>query len=189
MDLFDRIHCEERCMEVNFSRHIIAFQKGDYSSFDEFYFTVKQQVFYNIMSLTSNFEVAEDLLQETFLKFLESVNKLKPDGNILGFLMVTSRNLTLDYFRKNKRYQKVSFDENMDSIPDEGRREEDNALLDKIRSILKPKEFEIFTLRVMSDLSYKEIAKLLRRPMGTIQWAYNNAIKKLREEIDYEEFR
>ena len=175
-------------MEENFSKYIIEFQKDNYSSFDEFYSLVKNKVFYNILSLTNNYELSEDLLQETFVKFLESVKRIEPDNNVLGFLMVSSRNLTLDYFRKKNRLQQVEFDDNMDFISEDSIEEHGNEILDQIRNILKPKELEIFMLHVMSELTFKEIAKLKNRPLGTILWSYNNAIKKIRKELNYEGF-
>lgn len=176
-------------MEENFNKYIIEFQNGDYSSFDEFYSSVKRKVFYNILSLTNNYDLAEELLQETFVRLLDSIGKLNPDNNILGYLMVCSRNITLDYFRKKNRMQTVEFDENMDSHFEKDKDDHNgDMLIEKIRTILNQKEFEIFVLHVMSELTFKEISKIKKRPLGTILWSYNNAIKKIRKGIDYEGF-
>lgn len=174
-------------MEEDLSKFIIEFQNENFSSFECFYASIKNKIFYNILSLTNNYDLAEDLLQETFVKFLSSVKKIKADSNVLGFLMVCSRNLTLDYFRKNNRVQIVEFNEKIDSFIEKSNHDNNvNEILEKIRKILNDKEFEIFTLHVMSELSFKEISKLKKRPIGTVLWAYNNALKKIRKEIDYE---
>jgi hypothetical protein len=39
------------------------------------------------------------------------------------------------------------------------------------------------TLKLIGNLKYREIASLLNKPMGTVQWIYNNAIKKLRKKV------
>ena len=44
-------------------------------------------------------------------------------------------------------------------------------------------EKEIATLKLIGNLKYREIASLLNKPMGTVQWIYNNAIKKLRKKV------
>ena len=58
-----------------------------------------------------------------------------------------------------------------------------NSLLNRIKEILKDKEFEIFVLHAVNDYTFEEIAKLKHRPLGTILWSYNNAIKKIQKEL------
>ena len=96
--------------------------------------------------------------------------------------MVISRNITYDYFKKHNRV--VEFDEGLENT--EGVVEEKNdsdTLLERIKKILKDKEFEIFVLHTVNDMRFEEIAKIKHRPLGTILWAYNNAIKKIRKEL------
>lgn len=170
-------------MEENLKRYIKEFKKGDYSSFDDFYNALKEKIFYNIFALTKSYELSEDLLQDTFVKFLESINEIDDENNAIGLLFVMSRNLTLDYLKKHKKVRLI--DETKDTLKSHDEEHVDkNILLEKIKNILKPKEFEIFTLHVLSELTFEEISKMKKRPLGTITWAYNNAIKKLKGGIN-----
>ena len=45
---------------------------------------------------------------------------------------------------------------------------------------LKPAERQIVSMKVLGDLTFKEIAGIMGIPMGTVTWKYQNAIKKLR---------
>lgn len=45
---------------------------------------------------------------------------------------------------------------------------------------LKPSERQIVSLKVLGELTFKEIAQYMKIPMGTVTWKYQNAIKKLR---------
>jgi RNA polymerase sigma-70 factor (ECF subfamily) len=45
---------------------------------------------------------------------------------------------------------------------------------------LKPKEQEVVHLKIMGELTFQEIADILKIPLGTVTWRYQNAIKKLR---------
>jgi len=45
---------------------------------------------------------------------------------------------------------------------------------------LKPAERQIVSLKVLGELTFKEIAQCMQIPMGTVTWKYQNAIKKLR---------
>ena len=46
--------------------------------------------------------------------------------------------------------------------------------------MLNDNEREVIQLKIVADMTFKEIAQLLNTPMGTITWRYQNAIKKLR---------
>lgn len=169
-------------MEINLRSYVIEFQKNDLTRFDEFYNAIKEKVFYNILSIAKNYDLSEDLLQDTFVKFLKTVKEIDPNENILGYLMVISRNITLDYFKKNNRVRLI--DETKDKPYEVDQDEVDkNILLEKVKEILKPKEYEIFVLHVLSEMTFDEIAKLKKKPLGSITWAYNNAIKKLKGAI------
>ena len=167
------------------TEYVSAFQKEDLSSFSLFFEETKRPLFYNIYALTRCKEESEDLLQETYVRFLENIKKVRLDRSILGYLMVLSRNLALDHLRKKKH---DSLSEDVLSVygTRDHYQDEREGLLERIQAILKEKEFEVFVLRAMDDLSFKEIAKLKRRPLGTVLWLYQNALKKIRKEIPYE---
>ena len=137
----------------------------------------------NIYSLTKSYPLSEDLLQETFVKFLQNLQNINSDDSVQGYLMLLSRNLTLDYFKKNNRVREI--DEINDDLSSHDQKEIDkNILIEKIKSILKDKEFEIFTLHVLDELTFEEISKLIKRPLGTVLWSYKNSIKKIRKEVN-----
>ena len=85
----------------------LKLQEGDFTYFDIFYERSKNVVYYNILSYTKNYDISEDILQETYVKFLASINNINKNVNILGYLMKISKNLALDYFKKNKRIIEV----------------------------------------------------------------------------------
>ena len=172
--------------EKSYTAYIKEFKEGDLTRFEEFYEEVKTKVFYNIYALTKSHELAEDLLQETFVKFLNNLQNLDENHAVLGYLMVLSRNLTLDYFKKHNR---VGYLEDEEISHSDEYEIDKNTLLEKIKGILKDKEFEIFTLHVLTELSFKEISELKKRPIGTILWSYNNSIKKIQKELNYEALR
>ena len=161
--------------------YINAFKRKDYSLFNEFYEKVKQPIFYNIYSLTRDKNLSEDLLQETFVKFLNNIDSLDESKNIQGYLILISRNVTLDYFKKHGRVR--NFEEHEEVHTYDENEIDKTMLLDKISTVLKEKELEIFTLHVLSDLTFEEIASLKKRPLGTILWSYKNSIKKIKKAL------
>ena len=93
------MHTSEERIKVLFR----CLQNNQMEYFDEFYNLLKQKIFYNIFSLTKSYPLSEDLLQETFVKFLQNLQNINSDDSVQGYLMLLSRNLTLDYFKKNNR--------------------------------------------------------------------------------------
>lgn len=159
----------------------IELQNGQMDSFDEFYELTKRGVFSVSYQILRSQDEAENILQETYLQFLKKLPKLKSDQSILGYLMQTAKNLSLNIIKKNKR-RNYSFD--METVPEtENDTGQDDTVMKVMREVLNPKEMEIVLMHSLYDMTHKEIAKQLGKPLGTITWAYNNAIKKLKEAL------
>ena len=170
---------EERLLKS----YIEEMQKGNMEYFNAFYEETKKAVFYNIFALTKSHETSEDLLHDTYVKFLKEIKNIDLNKSIGGYLMMISKNITLDYFKKNNRIELN--DEESKYVEKENKNELDqNLLLEKIKGILKEKEFQIFVLHALNDLTFEEIAKIIKRPLGTVIWSYNNSIKKIKKEVE-----
>ena len=46
---------------------------------------------------------------------------------------------------------------------------------------LKREERQIINLKIMGELTFREIAEILKKPQGTVAWCYQKAMQKLRE--------
>ena len=159
---------------------------GDMSYFDEFYQETKQKVFYNIYAILKDTSLSEDALQETYIKFLNNRSKINIKDNVLGYLFVISRNIALDLIKKRKK--ETQFDDYaLDSLHEEKEDSFVEDIIPKMKAILKDTEFEIVIMHLVNEMTHKEIASLLHKPLGTITWAYNNAIKKIRKGMNIHE--
>lgn len=160
----------------------LELKRGDQSHFNWFYENSKKQLFYNILSYTKNYELSEDLLQETYVKFLTNIKNIDDKVNVLGYLMVMSKNITLDYFKKNNRIETL----NEEDISFEDNKIHETMLVSKIKEILNDIEFKILILHILGELTFNEIKDIVNKPLGTVLWIYNNSLKKVRKELNYE---
>lgn len=160
----------------------LELKRGDQSHFNWFYENSKKQLFYNILSYTKNYELSEDLLQETYVKFLTNIKNIDDKVNVLGYLMVMSKNITLDYFKKNNRIETL----NEEDISFEDNKIHETMLVSKIKEILNDIEFKILILHILGDLTFNEIKDIVKKPLGTVLWIYNKSLKKVRKELNYE---
>jgi len=163
--------------------HIIKeLKKRDYSHFDTFYNLTKNQVFYAIVSVIKDNGLAEDIMQDTYLKFLEKIDQFDENKNVFAYISTIGRNLAINTY--NKRKKEVYSEELIENMPAESvpldTHEED---IFKILDLLEPAEREIVTLHVINDLKFREIAEIVEKPLGTVLWIYNKAIKKLKEKV------
>lgn len=159
----------------------IELKNGNMDSFDEFYELTKRGVFSFSFQILRNQEEAENVLQDTYLQFLKKLPSLKPDKSILAYLMQTSKNLSLNVLKKYKK-RDTAFD--METVPDScNTGGDDDTVMRVMRETLKPDEIQIVLMHSLYDMTHKEIAKALRRPLGTITWSYNNSMKKMKEAL------
>ena len=122
-------------------------------------------------SILKDSQLAEDVLQDTFLKLL--IGKGWPDpGKEQAWLYKTARNLCFDQLRREKRKQ---------NPPDGVYRESQYAYIDLISS-LSPQDQEIVTLKIVGGLTHREIASVLRISPKAAQKRYERAIAALRKE-------
>ncbi|MCI6788462.1 MAG: sigma-70 family RNA polymerase sigma factor [Mollicutes bacterium] len=166
--------------EVRLKELLRKMKDNNMSYFDEFYNTTKVLIYSNIYSYVKNQATSEDLLQETYIKFLSNLNDISEEKSIIGFLLTISKNISLDYIKK---FSRVNYGDDYEYVSEDSSLIDKDLILKKIRDILNKKEVDIFILHVLGDLGFNEIAEILNKPLGTVLWSYNNSIKKLRKEL------
>ena len=113
---------------------------------------------------TRDYHVAEDITQETFLKFL-STKDYKDMGKQMNYLYTIARNLCIDYFRKKPEYE---LDENTPSSPIKINH------IDEALEKLNEDERELLFLRYTNDESINDLAI----HYGVSRFVINRRIKK-----------
>lgn len=137
---------------------------------NEWYERYKTGIFRYALSILKDSALAEDVLQETFLKLLTGKYTIQED-KAQAWLYKVARNLCYDILRKRSREQKVRVAAVMESY----------AYIDLIAS-LDLSEREIVTLKIVGGLTHKEIAKIMGLTEHAAKKRYERAIHKLREE-------
>ncbi len=75
----------------------------DYTHFDVFYEQTKRQVFFSIIHIVKDQSLAEDLLQETYMKFLEKIDLFDEKRNPHAYLATIGRNLAINMYNARKK--------------------------------------------------------------------------------------
>lgn len=161
--------------------------EGNLTNFNEFFELTKQKVFYAALAITHDRALSEDVLQDTFISFLNSKERLKKNTSPLAYLLTTARNTALNVVKKRNLETTNDNDDEIVIAVDEHYSDEEERTLAQMRRLLKPDEYEIVVLHIFDDLPQKTIAKILKKPLGTISWAYRNAINKLAKGMAHDE--
>jgi len=152
-------------------------------AFTEIYNRYAPYIYAYCRRFLGNKEGAEDIFQETFINFHQSVSKLKEMTNVKGYILSIARNLCHNFLR-NQKFS-LTYDD-YSSVIDEDRSVNDE-LLDLIkRGIeLMPEDLrELFILREYDGLSYTEIAQISDSNINTVKVKLYRAKQKLRKILE-----
>ena len=158
----------------------IEIKYGNNIAFEKLYKNYKNLVYKIAYSILKNSYDSDDIVQIVFEK-IYSIDKDKlPTRNESSWLYSVTKNETINYLNKKKNH--IEFEEiyeiedNNNEINELINKDSYNRLIGK----LNENEKEIISLKILSNLSFKEIAKLLNKPTGTIKWIYYKSINTLK---------
>ncbi len=165
----------------------VRIQSGDEAAFAEFYQLTKNGLFAYLLSVAGHRETAEDLMQDTFVKFRQSVQSYKAGTNPSAFLIQIGKNLAYNHIKRAKYETAVDYSE---WEPSDGggsvEKAADTTVTDAIKKLLSAEDAQIVMLHLVAGFKHREIADLLNKPLGTVLWSYNNSIKKLQKSLKEE---
>jgi RNA polymerase sigma-70 factor, ECF subfamily len=144
--------------------------------------------------LSRNSAEAEDLVQETCLRALRAMDRLRRDSNVKSWLFTILRNVWLNQIRQRKTAPDMleldtdehTADRAVDSSKDPFAAYVSDWEREQVRHAIEqlPVEFrEVILLREYEELSYEEIAGMLQCPVGTVMSRLARARAKLRDLI------
>lgn len=174
---------------------IERFQKGDIRAFEQIVQRYKDQLLNFVFRFLGNQEQAEDILQETFLRVYRNRHAYRRVAKFSTWIYTIAGNLARTELRKRKRRRFFSISdmgvEDKDfEVSDEVFNPEtyvdtvlhDDVIQQEINK-LSPKFREVIILRDIQELSYEEISKILRIPIGTVKSRVNRARLRLQAQL------
>ena len=164
-------------------RYIVAVAHGDKEALRALYMALRKPVFTMALTISRDSTLAEDVVQDTFVAVCERSHVFRAQSKGKAWVLAIARNLTKDAMRKHNRCCLLSEPDDWNTIPsphDFERVIEQDVYVQQVLRALNEKEREIVILHALVGLKLRETADLLSLPKGSVYWAYNNAIKKLK---------
>ena len=166
-----------------------ALQQKDQQAFSYLYDNYSAALNGLIFRMVDDRELAEDILQEVFIRIWNSFNNYDPSkGRLFTWMINLARNLTIDTMRSKgyKKQAKIHGDENsVNNISDNPKVAEvyDTIGIRKHLALLKNDQKQIIDMAYFSGLTQDEIAKSLGIPLGTVKTRMRAAIMELRKHL------
>jgi RNA polymerase sigma-70 factor, ECF subfamily len=129
--------------------------------------------------------LAEELVQETFLRLWRASNRFEPGrGTVRAFVFTLARRAGVDLLRRrSSRSAKASAVEDLDAPAGDEAFDELVLALDVRDALesLSPKHREVLELHYLADMTQTQIAARLGVPLGTVKTRTFHALRALRE--------
>lgn len=161
--------------------------KGNYEVFSSIIRKYQQQIFAYIYKIVKNYQDAEDLTQDTFTKALKNIGNLKNVDYMKSWLYQIAYRTTLNYINKKSVKSLVLFKDpstiDVISYTSDYFSNEFSEEINDIFKLLNVKEHTLLTLRIIEDMSFKEISNIMKKPPSVLRKRYERLIKKIKNEL------
>lgn len=151
--------------------------------FREFYREHRDRLFAYLIRCAGDYSLADDILQESFTRYLEKYGKEVSNS---ALLYTIARNALVDSYRRQARDQRFIDEPQHSPCNPETLitvREDYRRVLAAMQK-LAPEERNLLSLMAGSDLSYREIAGITGTSVGEVKVRVHRARVKLRKMID-----
>lgn len=159
---------------------------GDNEAFRRLVERYEPSVAATVRGMLGNGPEAEDVGQETFIRFFRALDSFREESSLKTYLTRIAINLSLNALKRRRTLRDRFVRQDQESIPEpsvsgEGEidREERAELVRSAIERLEPKHRAVVVLRMMNGYSTKETAELLGLPQGTVLSRLSRGMKRL----------
>ncbi len=176
---------------------IEKFQRGDIYAYELIVKRYKDQLLNFVYRFLGNQEEAEDVVQETFLRVYRNRHAYQRVAKFSTWIYTIAGNLARTELRRRNRRRIFSLsnmgvEDKEYEISDEFSSPEKHTntvlseeIIQKEINRLSPKFREVIILRDIQELSYEEISKIIRVPIGTVKSRVNRARLRLQSRLKH----
>ena len=181
-------------VQVSDSELVTLYIRGNEKAFEKLVQRHKSRIYTTIYLIVKDQYVAEDLLQDTFIKAVDTIKsgRYNDEGKFLPWIIRIAHNLAIDYFRRDKRYPNVVFEDGSsvfntldfaeDSVESIQIRQETHEQLREMIQRLPDVQKQVLIMRHYEDMSFQEIANAtgvsINTALGRMRYALINLRKQ-----------
>lgn len=170
---------------------VLLLRQGDYEAFSFLYQSYSRPILGRIIHLVKSPEIAEEILQDLFMRIWEKRERVNPELPFKSFLFRIAQNLVYDHFRKvslNHRFKAEFIQNNSEGyqhIEEElVFKQTQQQVMETIRT-LPPQCQRVFILYKLEGKSYKEIGEMLAISKSTVNNHLTKANLLLKQQLPF----
>ena len=183
--------------KISDSELVSLYINGNEEAFKELLNRHKNRVFTTIHLIVKDRYLAEDLLQETFIKAINTIKsgRYNDEGKFLPWILRIGHNLAIDTFRRSKRYPTVLMEDGSNIFDTlefaEAPVEDKQITMDSVNKLkrhiqeLPESQKQVLIMRSYLEMSFKEIAAAtgvsINTALGRMRYALINLKKRMKE--------
>lgn len=180
----------EKLTHEQIAELVVKAQKGDQEAFAALYTATVDRQLYFATAFLGDPAIAEDVVQEVYLKMFRSINRLKDPRVFVSYINRICYNTCVDFKKKNQvhKYElndellMASEDVDANSKPENFfENKETNSSLFKAIGSLPEKQKTAFLLRYYQNLKIKDISTVMKVSESTVKRAVNDATTTLQQ--------
>ncbi|MCL2777233.1 MAG: RNA polymerase sigma factor [Polyangiaceae bacterium] len=190
---------------------MLLYQQGDRTAFTQLVRRHQKPLYNFVLRQVRMNQVAEDIVQEAFVRIVQNARNFKPEARFTTWVYTITRNLCIDQLRQRAVRKHMSLDEpksdgkngatlatvgDQTADPRAHADAERNASATELKrrivravDMLPDDQREVFLLREVSSLPFKEIAEITGTPENTVKSRMRYALERLQEALsEFEDY-
>lgn len=168
---------------------LLQLKQGNEPAFNNLYLSYSKLLYKKINRLVKDESVADELLQDLFLKVWERRAQINPAQSFVSFLHIVANNLVFDYFRKVARDKRLQARLLFNAVDYYMQTEEaligkeTSAMVQQAIDSLSEARKKVFVLCKIEGKSYQEVAGILGISVATVNSHMVHAIRFIKEHL------
>ena len=145
-----------------------------------------QRPLYNhIRTIVLNHADTDDVLQNTFVKVFQNLNKFKGESKLFSWIYRIATNEALTFLNQKAKKSGISSETLQSKAIDNLKADiyfdgnEIQIKLQKAIGLLPEKQKLVFKMKYFEELKYEEISEILGTSVGALKASYHHAVKKI----------
>ncbi len=170
-------------------RILKALREGRREAYEDIIDAHYASIYRLLLFLTRDASLAEDMTQEVFASAWAAIQGFRGDASVKTWLRRIAYNLFLDAQRRRQREEVFAGAlgaSDPETEPDPLARimtDEHLGRMYRAMADLDEQERAVLLLHYLDGLSYREMARVLRQPAGTLKWMTHRALEKVRTQV------
>jgi RNA polymerase sigma factor (sigma-70 family) len=146
----------------------------------------QEKLYYHIRRFVFNHEDANDVLQNTFIKIWNGVDRFRGDSSLYTWVYRIATNESITFINKVRKMNVVDIEQTSAAYrvgTDGESAEQLQEKLDRALAQLPDRQRQVFIMRYYDELTYEQMSEILETSTGSLKASYHHAVKKIEEFI------